>query len=72
MSVTVSSVVFLYSPRALPRPHMAALDPTHLPGHTAEPYDPELEIRHGENGLAVTPGGSRSNLIGTEMDSSPR
>lgn len=25
-------------------------DPAHLPSHTAEPYDPELEVRHQEDG----------------------
>lgn len=27
-------------------------NPAHLPGHTAEPNDPELEIRHQEDGAA--------------------
>lgn len=30
-------------------------NPAHLPGHTAEPNDPELEIRHQEDGAADRP-----------------
>lgn len=39
-------------------------DPAHLPGYTAEPYNPKLEIRHQGNGRWWHSGPWDSNLRG--------
>lgn len=37
-------------------------NPAHLPGHTAEPNNPELEVRHQEDEAVVTERGVGSKL----------